>query len=272
MKIIILLLFTFMSTLGFCAKKNGKPNLTDDIRIVAVDPSPEPENIKIEITFPERNQIVKSRPDIQIHTEGFAVGMNSDFYRNHEIPNNSQGQSVRVIIDELPYFGIYDTLYNILDESDLYFVETLTTVCPYTLRPGMHVMRTFPVRSYGEALKCRRCMDARIFYVGHTDTSINVDLRKPYITYNEPQGQFSYDPNGPIFLDYLVTGARLSADGYKVNLFIDGKLQQTFTTLGPFYIYGLAQGDHKIRLQLLDNQNKVVPGYFNDVEKTISLN
>lgn len=264
-----------MSSICFSAKKNNdnnKPNLTDQIRIVSVEPTPEPENIKIDITFPQRNQIVGGNPDIQIHSEGFAVGTNSNFYRAREVRDDSRGQSMRIIIDELPYFGIFETLYNVLDESDLYFVETLTAKCPYNLRSGMHVMRVFPVRSYGEALKCRRCIDARVFYVGHTDTSINVDLRRPYLTYNEPQGEFSYDPNGPILLDFLVTGARLSSDGYKVNLFIDGQLQQVFTSLGPYYLYGLTQGDHQIRLQLLDNQNKVVPGYFNDVEKTISLN
>ncbi|NDB85948.1 MAG: hypothetical protein EB127_25100 [Alphaproteobacteria bacterium] len=63
----------------------------------------------------------------------------------------------------------------------------------------------------------------------------------------------------------------MSVDGYKVKLTIDGKIQRTLTSWKPYYIYGLKKGKHTFKLELLDPSNKVVPGSFNTVEKTIVI-
>jgi hypothetical protein len=209
--------------------------------------------------------------DVQLYDEGYPVGTNSDFARADEIATNSKGESVRIIIDELPYYGIYETTYNTLDRTDLYFVEILRTTISPNLDNGMHVIRAFPVRSYGESLKNKNAFAAHIFYVGSVENNLNVDLRKPFITYNEPQGNFSYDPERPILLDFWMANARLSRDGYKVRASVDGVVQQMITSWLPYYIYGLGRGNHSIRLELLDPQNKKVPGDLNDVEKVISI-
>jgi len=45
----------------------------------------------------------------------------------------------------------------------------------------------------------------------------------------------------------------------------------TLTRWAPCYIYGLKKGHHKVRLQLIDPDNKPVPGVFNDVTRTIKV-
>ncbi|HSX11977.1 MAG TPA: hypothetical protein VLF61_00610 [Rhabdochlamydiaceae bacterium] len=272
MKILFLSLLTLACSVGHCAKKKNRNASTDEIRFVPVERTPEPSNVKIQITFPERNQVLGGGSlDVQIYDEGYPVGTNSDFARADEIASNSRGESVRIIIDDMPYYGIYETTYNTLDRTDLYFVEILRTTISASLDSGMHVIRAFPVRAYGESLKGKNSFAAHVFYVGAAQSTMNVDLRKPFLTYNEPQGSFSYDPEKPILLDFWVANTRLSRDGYKVKVSVDGVDQQTITAWLPYYIYGLSRGTHTIQLQLLDPQNKVVPGDFNDVEKTITL-
>lgn len=273
MKILFLCLFTLMCSLGYPAKKKdpSKNTFLDEIRIVPVERTPEPDNARAEITFPGRFQVVDEPVNVQLHVEGFTVGTNSDFQRQKEIRRDPEGESIRIIIDELPYFTITTYLFNSLDSNELYFVETLMTKVPFGLDSGMHVIRIFPARTFGESLKGKRCFDARIFYVNSTDNRFNFDLKKPYLTYNEPQGNFNYDPETPILLDFWISNTRLSRDGYKVRLSIDGKVQALLAVWTPYYIYGLSQGTHRVRLELLDSANNKVSGAFNDVEKTISL-
>ncbi len=272
MKIIFLCVFTLMCSLGHSAKKKEKNTARDEIQFVPVERTPEPSNVKILITFPQRNQVLGGGVlDVQIYDEGFPVGTNSDFARAGEIFTNPQGESVRVIIDDLPYDGIYATTYNTLDRTDLYFVELLRTQVYADLDSGMHVIRAFPVRAYGESLKNKNAFAAHVFYIGSVINNMDADLRKPFITYNEPQGNFSYDPEKPILLDFWMANGRLSRDGYKVRVSVDGAVQQVIIAWLPYYIYGLGRGNHTIRLELLDSQNKRVPGALNDVEKTISI-
>jgi hypothetical protein len=56
-----------------------------------------------------------------------------------------------------------------------------------------------------------------------------------------------------------------------VRLTIDGKVNRSLTSWQPYYIYGLKKGRHKIRLELLDSKDKLVPGLYNAPEQTITI-
>ena len=137
----------------------------------------------------------------------------------------------------------------------------------------MHVIRTFPVRSYNESFKSYGAFAASTFYYQENKGTSDVDLSKPYLTYNEPQGEYDYDRKNiqPILLDFYVTNCELSKDGYKVRLTIDNENQRILTSWQPYYIYGLKKGQHRIRLELIDPQNNYVSGPFNDVTRTIVI-
>ncbi len=100
---------------------------------------------------------------------------------------------------------------------------------------------------------------------------MNIDLQKPYLTYNEPQGRFPKSKSNPILLDFLLSNCDLSADGYKVRFTVDNKVIQTLTDYVPYYLYGLSSGKHTVKLELLDNKDKIVPGYFNVTEREIEI-
>ena len=246
------------------------PNATD-IQVVSVDPTPEPQEVELKIIFPNNEELKTSWPiHFEARMDGFPVGVDSQFDREREVRVDKEGQSIHVIIDDKDYFTAYEALFDALDDHDLYYDQKIDFDPPFKLSPGKHIVRMFPCRSYGESVKGSNCFDAMVFYYKKKEDTFKVDLSAPYLTYNEPQGSFM--ANKPNLLDFYIQNCVMSRDGYKVRITLDGKIQRTLTIWGPYYIYGLKRGKHTVKLELLDRKNNVVPGPFNSVEKTITLN
>lgn len=249
----------------------SKPNPTE-IRIVPVDPTPEPDNVQTTIVFPRRGEMMSQSPSpVQIRLDGYPVGTESDFERKNQLRVDPYGQSMRVIVDNLAPFNIYVSLNDSLDQNNLYYKLMLTQAIPYTLSSGAHSIRAFPVRSYGESLKQGEVFDAVLFYINTKKGSPEFNLKAPYLTYNEPLEGVSYQEGQPILLDFFLSNVELSNDGYKIRVTIDGTIQRILTSWIPYYIEGLSAGKHTLRLELLDEKNRPQPGLFNNTQKTIHI-
>jgi hypothetical protein len=255
-----------------CAYLEEQAPNPKEIRVVPKEPTPEPDHVTTKILFPRKNEVENSTPiKGQIRIDGFALGVDSDFPRKKEIYNDNEGQSLHIVIDNQPYFSVNEALLDSLDDVEEYFDQTAEYEIPFKLQPGMHVMRVFPVRSFNESLKGDNCFTATIFYYKQKKSDSQVDLSQPFLTYNEPQGEYSYNNGQPILLDFYLTNCDLSKDGYKVRLTIDNTNKRTLVEWVPHYLYGLGKGMHTIRLELLDNDNQLVPGYFNDIQRTFTI-
>jgi len=251
-----------------------KGNATmDRIRIVAVNPTPEPETVVAVVQLPHDGAVVKGNPVwIQLRVDGYALGVDSPFDRKGEIANSSMGQSIHVVIDNEPYFAINGPSIQPFNEEGFYYNQSYKFEIPFKLKEGFHAIRVFPTRSYGESLKGERTYQAGYFFVGRETSAFLEDLlSRPCLTYNEPSEQMAYSESKPILLDFYISNCELSPDGYKVRLTIDGKVQRTLVSWSPYYVYGLKKGKHSVRLELLDEKNKVVPGPYNDVQHTIDV-
>lgn len=267
-----LLTFALILTRGNCADFPSERENLSGVRIVPVRPTPEPDNVKTYITFPRNGEIYNSSPvKVQARLIGFPAGTYSEFERAKEIYNDPNGQSLLVFVDDYHPIEIYRSFIDSLDRNNLYFDWTLLTSIPYNLGEGMHVIRAFPDRSYGESLKGPGCFAVSVFYIGERLNNLDVDLSGPYLTYNEPLETLTYTEQKPILLDFYLTNTQLSRDGYKIKVTIDGTVDRILTMWVPYYIYGLKQGTHTIQLQLLNGRNQVVPGIFNDVTRTITV-
>jgi hypothetical protein len=243
----------------------------NEIRVVPVDPTPEPDDAEVSIIFPEDNSVkVNSPVRVQLKVEGYPLATDSEFPRNKEIFNSSKGQGIRVVLDERTYFIETEALIDADNDTENYYDQTVTFELP-DLRPGVHILRAFPVRSFGESLKGDGCFAATAFYFQKKKDNSPLDLSVPYLTYNEPQGSFKTGKNKPVLLDFYIKNCKLSKDGYKVRLTIDGANMRILTQWVPYYIYGLSKGSHTLRLELLDPKNKVVSGTFNDFKQNIEI-
>lgn len=264
-------------TLAFCSYSYGAqieentPNL-GEIRLVPVDPTPEGDNVTVKIVFPEENDVKKSNPvHLQLRVEGFPLATDSDFPRRKDIYNSDDGQSIHVVIDDNPWFMLNEAIMDDADDVEDYFDQTVDYDIPYPLKPGIHLIRAFPVRSYGECLKGDGCYSASIFYVRAKKDSGSIDLNAPYITYNVPQGTIPFENGHPVLLDFYISNCMLSRDGYKVRVTIDGSTQRVLNQWVPYFVYGLNKGNHTIRLELLDRENKLVKGPYTDTQRSFKL-
>jgi hypothetical protein len=264
---------TLMVSTGFCAYQEQPSANPKGIQVVPVDPTPDPNEVETKILYPKANELKMSSPvKGQIRTDGYALGTDTEQPRRREIWNDPEGQSLHICIDNQPHFAVNEALIDALDDVQDYFDQTADFEIPFKLQPGMHVIRAFPVRSYNESVKSDRAFAASIFYYQERKDNPQVDLSQPYLTYNEPQGEYDLGrKNQPILLDFYITNCQLSRDGYKVRLTVDNDIQRSLTVWQPYYIYGLKRGQHKIRLELLDPENNLVPGLFNDVQRTITI-
>lgn len=266
-----LILLSLTATCFAAELEEQTPN-PKEIRVVPMRRSPEPDEVQMTLIYPKQNEIKSSQPlSIQMRIEGFALGVDSELPRENEIYNDPNGQAVRITIDNRPYFSENEAFIDALDDYEEYYEEDLEFDVPFKLEPGMHIMRTFLVRSFNECLKCEKCFSVRTFFVDSKSSFIDMDLNAPYLTYNEPQGKYHYNPEKPLLLDFYLTNCQLSKDGYKIRLTMDGTDKRILTSWVPYYIYDLSRGNHTIKLELIDAENRLVPGIFNTVERTITL-
>lgn len=247
----------------------GNPNPTD-IQVVPVERTPEPNGIELRIQYPLYGYLEKEKTvDMQLRLDWLPLGVDSDFPREHEIYNSKEGQSLHIFIDDHDYFEVNEALFDALDGHDEYFDQIAEFSVPFPLSPGIHVVRAFPCRSFGESLKEGKASIASVFYYQKKEGKAP-DFKKPYLTYNTPQGVIE-GVGKPVLLDFYINNCALSKDGYKVRVTIDGGNERFLYEWSPYYIYGLGSGKHTIHLELMSPQNTLVPGPFNDVTKTFTI-
>lgn len=243
---------------------------TTGVRVIPMRPTPEPDEVEVRFAFPLEGELKTENPVItQLRLEGYPLGFDSDFPRAREIRNNDEGQSLHIIVDGKHHFDINEAIDDVAENEEIDFDQIIQAKIPYSLSDGIHILRAFPVRSFGESLKNPKCFAAIYFYFRKAEQTPSVDLDKPYLTYNCPEGEFQSDQ--PILLDFYLSNTQLSKDGYKVRLTIDGSDKRILTEWAPYYIYGLKKGSHSIKLELLDPNGKVLAPLFNDLEQKISV-
>ena len=260
-------------TTQLVAAKEPETEEVEGFRIVAVPHTPQPETAYIAIQYPKEGMVIKGNPVwMQVRVNGYSLGSDSDFERAYEILDSKLGQTLHVIVDNMPYFSVNGPSVQPFNESGYYYNQSYRFQVPDNLSEGFHVARIFLARSYGESLKGDRTFQVAYFYVGGVSDGKQVkQISEPYLTYNEPSDTNSYKEGVPILLDFYLSSCELSADGYKIRLSIDGKNRRTLTNWQPYYLYGLKKGSHTVRLELIDASNQLVPGSFNDVKRKITV-
>jgi len=238
------------------------------IRVIPMKPTPEPDEVEVRFAFPLEGELKSDNPVIvQLRLEAFPIGFASDFPRAREIRDSDVGQALRIIVDGKHHFDINEAIDDVAENEEIDFDQIVAAKIPYNFSDGIHILRAFPIRSYGECLKNPKCFASTYFYFGKVEKKPSVDLNRPYLTYNIPEGEYS--EGQPILLDFYLSNIQLSNDGYKVRLTIDGTDKRILTEWVPYFIYGMKKGSHTIKLELLNPNSKVLPPLFNDLEQTI---
>jgi len=166
------------------------------------------------------------------------------------------GQHVHLILNDRPYRAIYDLSEPVVLED---------------LPAGTHVLRVFPGRDWHESVKTPGAFAMRTFHVGDGDPVPPMDLEGPLLTYSRPVGEYAGAAADSILVDFYLSGVRLSPDGYRVRVEVDGVGEAMVNHWAPYLLVGLPDGEHTVRLELLDSTGVPVPGEFNRSERTIQV-
>lgn len=264
------MLFAITTLLSMAQPIQAQNPAVEQVRILPVSKTTEANTVFLAISLPKIGQANLNNPVwVQCRLDGYALGAATQNQRAEELPVCKLGQSLHVVVDNHPYFPIADQSVDPFNEDGYYFDTSYKFPIPYSLDPGIHTIRVFPARSYGESLKHEKAFQVSYFYVGTPANGPDTNLMGPYLTYNEPSNHCPLSEKKPVLLDFYISNCELTPDGYKVRVIIDGTAKRTLTSWQPYYIYGLRKGSHTVRLQLLDELGEPVPGAFNDVERTI---
>jgi hypothetical protein len=167
--------------------------------------------------------------------------------------NSQQGQHIHNIVDNEPYTAHY------------------TTEFTKNIPDGQHVVLSFLSRSYHESLKHRGAYDLRLVNVGAgTITPLNANLSAPHMFYSRPKDTYSGNDTKKVMLDFYLVNTTLSPEGNKVRATINGSEFMLDQWL-PYMMEGLPAGQNTVKLELVDASGTVIPGPFNSVTRTFTL-
>ena len=262
-KLFILVFLGTAFAIAGCTKKSEAPVATaPGITIEPATGSPAYPDAKLVIVSPREGQVLKNATDsvlVVMQVSGITLGAPTDADSTRGIAYSKQGQHIHIIVDDKPYMAYY--------KNGQPFNVGL-------LAPGMHTVRAFPSYSWHESIKAPNAFGARTFFVGSApegNVAVKNNLTAPLLTYSRPKGTYIGSDTAKVLLDFYVTNATLAANGYKVKLTIDTTAMPDIVKWQPYFIEGLAQGKHTIKMQLVDSTGHAVPGTYNSLSSEITI-
>ncbi|MCB0712762.1 MAG: hypothetical protein KDD67_10570 [Ignavibacteriae bacterium] len=227
-----------------------------ELRIVKGAPGSELDVMKFDITAPEADAVVTGDSvNVVLTLQGMSLKAPTPGEGANDLAYSKDGQHIHVIVDNEPYMAMYDTTFRIGG-----------------LAPGAHTIRAFPSRSWHESVKKPGAFIARTFYVGEKSGDALFNPEQPLLTYSRPKGEYVGTDARKIMIDFYLSNCELGPNAYKVIAWIDGKEMDTLTEWVPYFIEGLKEGEHSIRLQLIGSDGvPVANGSYNDTERKITV-
>ncbi len=252
-----------LSTLLVSCGKRTEQATVDTTSHIAIIPAPQRAypDASLSIVSPKEGETLKDASDsvrIVMQVSGTDLGIHTDGDSTMGIAYSKQGQHFHVIVDSKPYMANYKS-------GEPFNIGLLA--------PGMHTIRAFPSFSWHESIKSPHSFATRTFYVGSksSDTAQANNLNGPLLTYSRPKGTYASGENSKVLLDFYVSNATLAPDAYKVKVWVDTTSMPDITKWQPYYITGLTQGKHTVKLQLIAPDGSVVPGSYNSPTGEITI-
>jgi len=99
---------------------------------------------------------------------------------------------------------------------------------------------------------------------------MDIDFSAEHMFYSRPKGTYSGEDTKEVLLDFFIVGTEISPDGNRVKAIINGE-EFYVTEWKPQVIKGLPLGENRIQLILIDENLDPIPGPFNAVTRTFTL-
>lgn len=166
--------------------------------------------------------------------------------------NSDKGQHIHLILNNQPYSAHYEAEFT------------------KDLDPGSYVALSFISRSYHESLKHEGAAVLSQFSVGGADVE-DFDMNAPHLFYSRPKGSYTGEDVKKVMLDFYLINTTIAKNGNYVSVTIDDATTFKITKWVPYFIDGLALGEHKIKIELKNVEGISIEGPFNVEERTFTL-
>lgn len=227
----------------------------DGLKLTAFDTSPKFPDARLNLREPAAGSTVNTTEvPFKYELQNYELTAQTEGAAQHDHANSAQGQHIHNIVDNEPYTAHYNTEFT------------------KPMKAGSHVVLSFLSRSYHESLKHAGAFDLRVINVSDSKSGpgAGFDTKGQHLFYSRPKGEYVGNDTEKVMLDFYLVNTTLSANGNKVRATINGKSFLIDQWL-PHTIEGLPMGESTIKLELVDQDGKVVPGPFNTVERKITL-
>ena len=214
------------------------------IKISKVEGSPKYEDAALVLN--ELNS--GSELEFSFDVKNYELGAQTEHEFQYSLANSKKGQHIHLIINNDPYSAHYTNKFK------------------KKLDPDNGVILAFLSRSYHESVKNK---NAYIF-TQYGDLE-KIDLDKQYLFYSRPKGTYTGQDTRKLLLDFYLVNTTISKNGNKVRATINDE-EFLIDEWSPYYIEGLAKGEVKIKLELINSSGELIDSPFNPSIRTVILN
>lgn len=177
--------------------------------------------------------------------ENYKLGNQTEKTLVPNLANSDKGQHIHFITNNGPYSAHYESKFE-------KYIEEKNSI-----------MLAFLSRSYHESVKNKNA-----YVLMQTGEKYNLD--NEYIFYSRPKGNYSGNYAEKILLDFYLVNTEISKEGNRVRVTINDQEFMIYKWV-PYYIEGLQKGEATIKLELLNNNNKLVETEYNPTTRTINI-
>jgi hypothetical protein len=179
------------------------------------------------------------------------------------------GPHVHLVLDNKPYKPIHEAKETL----------RLGQIAPLSeIVEGQHVLVAFPSDEAHVSVKPDKARAGHAlvsFWVGKPGQP-SFRAGDPTLVFSRPKGTYNGDATGSILLDFYLLNTELSEARSRVRATITPPTGEpktvTTTSWTPFAIHNLPNGETRVRLELLDKDERPVPGPWNRTERGITVN
>jgi len=234
----------------------GQAQTKNGLTLTPFNDSPKFPTAQMQLLSPPAGSTVASgEVPFSYQITNFALTKMTGGQHTAEMANSMKGQHIHNIVDDQPYSAHYD----------LQFKKPIAD--------GQHVVLSFLSRSYHESLKHLGAFDLRVITVGTppSDTPpLAFDTKAPHLFYSRPKDTYAGADAKKIMLDFYLVNTTLAPDGNKVRATINGT-EFVLDQWLPYQMEGLPAGTATIKLELIDTAGQLVPGPYNSVTRSITV-
>lgn len=192
---------------------------------------------------------------VEFTLSGFALGPPDPEGPERGVARAPEGRHIRLLVG---------------DQREVIVTDVTEPVYLRGLAPGTHHLRAVPVTEWFESVKVPGAFVHRIIQVGEGDPEPEA-RDGPVLTAIRPRGEYRGAAADSILVDWHLAGVRLSEDGIRLRLTVEGLGRADLTRWVPYFLVGLPDGVHTIRLELVDEEGRRLPGPLTRAERVITV-